>query len=677
MGKTRLYFSNQQANTKVKITDHPLKSVALFCAVISFSYLPAISFATQTETTENDDIVVTGRKIEAHLSAELGDFGRPVEIITGKDLANAGFVDLSMALKTLVPGLYSETRSGRGGYNTTSIHGSKDILWLLDGVRINNRLYGGGWSYTLSVHMIDRIEILKGGEGLFYGTGARAGVINIITKGITQKKTGTIGTSYGDKDYREVYGHVSDTKNGHGFMAFGSYEGWDGYEVLDDQVLRDANNPDKNTTIGYDRSTVGAKYRKEFNLTGKGVLSAQLRKQQGYFDYPYGHYRLGHSFNDWEEEIGILKWDHDLNDSFSYYIKSHFHFWSADCTFMNIDGSYRYNGAPWAYKDYGINFLTSTRWGSGEILSGIDYQNYWGKDEVVRIYDTKTTEIYGLFGSYRPHIPFSPKSKLAIGARYNITNEGVNSTIWDVSLKTPITGKTYFRSTVGTSFSVPTALQLYGKDPSRGRYGNPDLNPETSLNTEIGIGGGWQYFNIDAGYFSHDIEDMIKRITLANDDSTYKNQGGKTKIKGVEISTGIGPFHGVALNLSGTWVDAKNSGKQLEQIPEYYGSANVSYRNTSGWFGADVNARYTGDVYERGLGTFNDVNYGNVFVVDTSTFVRFGTNNNHKISLRVENIFDEEYASRYNKAKNTDGDYFLYHQNGLPLTVVLGYTFTF
>jgi vitamin B12 transporter len=460
-------------------------------------------------------------------------------------------------------------------------------------------------------------------------------------------------------------------------MAFASFEGWDGYKVLDDQVLRDADNPDKNTNIGYDRSTIGAKYRKEFKLAGKSVLSAQLRKQQGYFDYPYGHYKLGHTFNDWEEEIGILKWDHDLNDSFSYYVKSHFHFWSADCTFMNIDGSYRYNAAPWAYKDYGLNFLTSTRWGGGEILSGIDYQNYWGKDEVVRIYDTETTEIYGLFANYRPYLPFSPDSKLAIGARYNITNEGVDSTIWDVSLKTPLIESIYFRSTVGTSFSVPTALQLYGKDPSRGRYGNPDLDPETSLNTEIGIGGGWQYFTIDAGYFSHDIEDMIKRITLANGDSTYKNQGGTTKIKGVEISTGIGPFQGVTFNLSATWVDAKNGGEQLERIPEYYGSANVSYRNTSGWFGANLGARYTGDVYERGLGTFKDVNYGDVFVVDASTFVRLGTNNHHKISLRIENIFDEKYASRYNKAKNSDGDYFLYHQNGLPLTVVLGYTFTF
>ena len=231
-----------------------------------------------------DEMVVKARRIEERLSAELGEFGHPVEIITGKEIEAAGFVDLAKALEVMIPGLFSSTRSGRGGYNSVSLHGSDDILWLLDGVRINNRLYGGGWSYTLSAHMIDRIEVLKGGESLFYGTGARAGVINIITKEITGETSGELGTSYGDKEYREIYGHVTWTFDGHGLIAFGSHEAWDGYQVLDDQAYRDALNTDKKKPTGFDRTTMGAKYRKEFDLAGKGVLRAQLRKQQGYFD---------------------------------------------------------------------------------------------------------------------------------------------------------------------------------------------------------------------------------------------------------------------------------------------------------------------------------------------------------------------------------------------------------
>jgi vitamin B12 transporter len=660
--------------------------------LILFSVLPSIGMAAEHKTEKVksegeeknvlkiDEMVVTSRKIEERLSAELGEVGHPVEVITAEEMEAAGFVDLNMALRSMVPGLYSETRSGRGGYNSTSIHGSDDILWLLDGVRINNRLYGGGWSYTISVHNIERIEILKGGESLFYGTGARGGVINIISKGITEKTTGEVGVSYGEDEYRDVYGHVTETFNGHGLMAFGSYEGYGGYHVLDKEAYIKADNTDKRKTIGFDRSTMGLKYRKEFDLAGKGVLSGQLRNQQGYFDYPYPHRRVGHTFNDWEDEMGILKWNHDINDTFSYYLKSHFHIWEADCTFMNLDGSYRYDAALWKYEDYGVNLMTSIRWGNGqEILSGIDYQNYWGIDEVVRIYSSERAEVYGFFANYRPHLSFSPDTKLAMGVRYNMTNEDTDSTVWDVSVLHPIAYQIYLRGVAGKSFTVPTSLQLYGNDPSRGRYGNPDLDPENSLNAEIGVGGNWRYFHCDVGYFYHEIEDMIKRITLTNDDQTYKNVGGKIKIDGFEVSAGVGPFRGLSFDVSATWTDAedKDSGEQLERIPKFYANANAGYQHPSGWFGADLMTRYTGNVYERGLGNFNDVNYGDYFIADASVFMKFGIEKKHKLTLRVENLFDKEYASRYNRAQDSNEDYFLYHQNGLPRNVVLGYTYTF
>ena len=669
---------------------------------ISFSALPTIGMAGEYKTDnakedvaedENaakaeknekavkvDEMVVKARKIEEKLSAELGEYGRPVVVISGEEIEDAGFVDISAALRFMVPGLYSETRSGRGGYNRTSIQGSDDILWLLDGVRLNNRFNGSGWSYTLSVNMIDRIEILKGGEGLFYGTGARAGVINIITKGITSETSGQFGASYGTKDYREVYGHVTDTLDGHGLMAFGSYEGFDGYRVVDDEAYGTAGNYDKPKPIGYDRTIVGGKYRREFDLAGHSVLSAQLQKGQGYFDYPYPNYKIGNTYNDWDEEIGLLKWDHDINDNFSYYLKAQYHIWEADCTFMKIDGSYLADAAPWKSEDYGVNLMTSTRWGGGhEILSGIDYQNYWGKDMFMGIGSTKNTEVYGLFANYRPYLAFSPDTKLAMGARYNITNENTNATVWDVSIKTPIVENTYFRGMVGTAFTVPTASQLYGDNPASGTYGNSDLDPEKSLYTQIGLGGNWRYVHCDFGYFYNDIEDMIERIPLSNGDRTYANVDGNTKIDGLEFSAGTGPFYGISFDLSATWVDAqdKDSGEQLERMPEFYGNANLGYRYPSGRFGFNLMARYTGDIYERGLGSFEDVDYGNYFVADASGFVRFGRENRHRLTLRVENIFNKEYASRWNRTKDAEGDYFLYNQYGLPISAIIGYTYTF
>jgi vitamin B12 transporter len=668
------------------------KMAMMLFVLISFLALPGVGFAeeykteevkkedekTKEEVQKLEEIVVQARKIEESISAEkLSEVGHHIEIITSEEIEEAGFVDIVKAVEAMVPGLFSYARSGRAGWKRTVLHGSDKILWLLDGVRINS-IGSGGRAMTLSVHMIDRIEVLKGGESLFYGSDARAGVINVITKKITRETSGEFGMTYGDNEYREVYGHVTGTVDSHGLMVFGSQDASDGYVTCDDQAYRDALNTDAKKSDAFDRSTLGIKYRKEFDLAGKSVLNAQLQKQKGYFDYPYPWLRK--MDNSWEDVMGIVKWDHDINDTFSYYIKSYCHTWWGVIDQVELDGSVSKDQREWGTEDYGVNLMTSTRWGEGhEILSGIDYHNYWGKDEYgVKGNRWDRGHLYGFFANYRPYLPFSPDTMLAMGARYTTTGEE-DSTIWTVSMKTPIVGQTYFRGIVGTSFSPPTASQLYGHNPERNRFGNPDLKPMESLNVEVGAGGSWRYFQCDVGYFSQDVKDNIQGVTLPDGVRTYKNVDGTTEIEGVEVSAGIGPFRGLSFNVSATWVDAedKDTGEQLERNPKFYGKANVGYRHPTDRFGADLITRYTGDIYERGLGTPDEVNYGNYYIANASAFVKFGREKRHRVTLRVENIFDKEYATRYNRSRNIDGDYFVYNHYGLPRSLVVGYTYTF
>ncbi len=66
-----------------------------------------------------------------------------------------------------------------------SLLGSRtaDVLWMVDGVRINNRLYAGTTPLdTMPAGMDSRLEVLDGGQSLFYGTQAVAGAVNIVTK---------------------------------------------------------------------------------------------------------------------------------------------------------------------------------------------------------------------------------------------------------------------------------------------------------------------------------------------------------------------------------------------------------------------------------------------------------------------------------------------------------------
>jgi outer membrane receptor for ferrienterochelin and colicin len=55
--------------------------------------------------------------------------------------------------------------------------------------------------------------VLRNGEGLFYGTDATSGVINIITSPVTKEHHGSVGAGYGSNEAVEAHGWVSETIN--------------------------------------------------------------------------------------------------------------------------------------------------------------------------------------------------------------------------------------------------------------------------------------------------------------------------------------------------------------------------------------------------------------------------------------------------------------------------------
>jgi hypothetical protein len=133
--------------------------------------------------TESVSVVAT--KLEEELPQIIERGGVRAQTITGAQIQNVGYYDVAQALQVLVPGLFLTPRSGPFDYVTASLQGSRtnEILWLVDGVRISNRLYNGTTPLdTIPAHMVERVEILEGGQGLFYGTQAVAGVINVVTQ---------------------------------------------------------------------------------------------------------------------------------------------------------------------------------------------------------------------------------------------------------------------------------------------------------------------------------------------------------------------------------------------------------------------------------------------------------------------------------------------------------------
>src|SRR6187399_2233967 len=192
----------------------------------------------ETAEQDNGDILVLAQKLEESTPEELEKYGSRLEVVEGEAIDKAGLVDAAQALEQMVPGLYVSPQSGAFDYVNVSLLGSRssEILFLVDGVRISNRLYSSTTPLdTLPASMIERIEVLKGGQGLYYGTQAVGGIVNVVTRGFTREFDGTLEAGADSRGGYRANGYLRGGTGDHYFVGFASYDKSDGFQPFRDQ----------------------------------------------------------------------------------------------------------------------------------------------------------------------------------------------------------------------------------------------------------------------------------------------------------------------------------------------------------------------------------------------------------------------------------------------------------
>lgn len=128
-----------------------------------------------------------------------------ISVITREELEKQSYTSITDAVKN-IPGVYV---TGGGDAKDISIRGMTRAytLYLVDGKplssgrEVNTNGTDGGKQITLPpVSMIERIEVIRGPMSSLYGSEAMGGVINIITRKISNKWTGTVSGEYTKSD---------------------------------------------------------------------------------------------------------------------------------------------------------------------------------------------------------------------------------------------------------------------------------------------------------------------------------------------------------------------------------------------------------------------------------------------------------------------------------------------
>lgn len=151
-------------------------------------------FALATDALDLETIVVTGSSV----ATSKRQLGNAISTLNAKDLEETGAVSVDQALSGKVAGALVMQNSGdpAGGMSirlrgASTISGSSDPLYIIDGVLINNNsnqlIDIGGTSQNRLVDInpsdIERIEVIKGAAAAaIYGSRASNGVVQIFTK---------------------------------------------------------------------------------------------------------------------------------------------------------------------------------------------------------------------------------------------------------------------------------------------------------------------------------------------------------------------------------------------------------------------------------------------------------------------------------------------------------------
>lgn len=137
---------------------------------------------------ELQEVVVHGSR--APLTA--WQSGTQVEVITREEILRAEAQTINDVLK-LATGVDVRQRGGFGVQTDISINGGTfdQIVILLNGVNISNPQTGhNATDFPLSLHDIERIEIIEGAASRVFGASAFSGAINIVTRGNGAKHDG-------------------------------------------------------------------------------------------------------------------------------------------------------------------------------------------------------------------------------------------------------------------------------------------------------------------------------------------------------------------------------------------------------------------------------------------------------------------------------------------------------
>lgn len=651
------------------------KTLALTAAIAGL-LTGGVEAAETTSVYTLAPVTVTATRYEKHDV----DVASSTQTFTAADIEKTGADNMSSALQYLdgvvTAGMGPNGTAISSMTSKTVIRGvDNGTLVMINGTPINWRsLYN---LEDIPTSAVERVEVVRGGGAVLYGSQATGGVINIITKKKMPNEVQAGLGNFARQDYK------ASTNVGNLSVAY-NYNKWGDTGLVSKYVtsFTDVNKVKVPVDMmqrfkGYEKNDFLATYKLNDNM-----------------DFLYNH---NTSKNNWEYTYNnITKPNYmDLNGKARYYRqyerqKDFVQFNLHDLNGVSGHAFYNYNTLESKGIDfYGSNgslYKTPKLSNSKEFNRsyGYDVQKVWKQDAQTFLLGTslirETYEsdgndygrnIWSAFGSWDKNL--TDKDNLTLSARGTWTT-GVR-TFQNFSGQAQylhkLTDHQSVYASVGQSFVLPTFSQMYA-DSNR-IIGNPDLKPQKGLHYEL----GWKLENEGTEYkiaaFSEKIDDNITFSKISS--GTYKDYWNTVnedfKNKGVELSVRHRNDNGFSWHAGMTFQDPKSKQSGTKSgIKKYwdrsYGrfllNAGIAYEQDK-WTTA-LNATYLAD---RVMTPTSTHSYDQKPYLLTSFTAKYSPNDTSDILFSLDNVLN-----RQDVISHTSSDYY-----ATPRNFMLSYRYKF
>ena len=497
--------------------------------LLAAAFVSPLSFAAAQEV---DEIIVSATGIPTSAA----ETGASVDVITAADLEAQQIIYLQDALK--LKGINVPQSGGVGTLSNVFLRGlpGKYTTLNVDGISMfdagSNQVL---WNDVIS-DGVGQVEILRGSQGVIYGSNTIAGVISQFsaiggeTENNARLEVGEMGTQR-----LTLFGQGANGRSDYGYAI--------------SQFSSDSISASSNPSVGsaaleddaYENVTVNARARS--HLSDVVSIDLVIRQASGELDkdgfssdaagisekFKRTSLRLAMNadFGAWQHRLGVTDYDATIED-FSGGSKTGERL-SARQT-LDYRGLYQMSeaveiilGAEQTQTEFENTDTGFSTFAKADVdLLGLYGLVQWQAAEALNVTVALREDDHNLFGA---------QSTYRATAAYQINPDMV------------------WRAAFGTGFRAPSLSELY-----LAFYGNADLQPETSVSAEVGFDTNiTDDMAISATVFTIKVENII-----GYDENFVNRQvSGTSEINGVEIAADFSPMQKLHLSFDAAYTDSK------------------------------------------------------------------------------------------------------------------------